>query len=352
MADRYWVGGNGTWSSTNTTRWSATSGGASGASVPTSLDKVYIDANSGGSGATITIASGYTAVCYSFSRTHNITISSSGSSGALTVGDSSGGLNSGDYIDTSGATVNLFRITILGSTSGTPSVLTVIGTIGQTVQFAMTQGSIKTSGNTFIGSRVDVNGANNLDISGFSFQSRGLVFFGGGALIASSTQIDMTGGSFSISGSTSFDPSSITSLKLTGADFSDDRSTPQTYPSIEFNTGSGNFASYNTPNATMTITALTIKSNGLKVGEGQSLIIGTIDTSGVSAGTAVLTTSSGSTPFTLSSASGTRQLNKLIISKCIATGGATFTADASSVDAGSNSGIQFANSSGFLAFFT
>jgi hypothetical protein len=35
MADRYWVGGTGTWSSTNTANWSTSSGGAGGASVPT-----------------------------------------------------------------------------------------------------------------------------------------------------------------------------------------------------------------------------------------------------------------------------------------------------------------------------
>ncbi len=46
MANRYWVGGAGNWSST--TKWSATSGGASGASVPTSVDDAIFDANSGG----------------------------------------------------------------------------------------------------------------------------------------------------------------------------------------------------------------------------------------------------------------------------------------------------------------
>jgi len=46
MATRYWVGGAGNWSST--TKWSATSGGASGASVPTSVDDVIFDASSGG----------------------------------------------------------------------------------------------------------------------------------------------------------------------------------------------------------------------------------------------------------------------------------------------------------------
>ena len=43
MADRYWVGGTGTWNTTSTTNWSATSGGASGASVPTVSDSVFFD---------------------------------------------------------------------------------------------------------------------------------------------------------------------------------------------------------------------------------------------------------------------------------------------------------------------
>lgn len=43
MADRYWVGGTGTWNTTSTTNWSATSGGSGGASVPTVADSVFFD---------------------------------------------------------------------------------------------------------------------------------------------------------------------------------------------------------------------------------------------------------------------------------------------------------------------
>jgi len=58
MADRYWVGGTGSWSSTNTANWSASSGGGTGASVPTAADNVFFDANSNvGTGAfTVTMA--------------------------------------------------------------------------------------------------------------------------------------------------------------------------------------------------------------------------------------------------------------------------------------------------------
>ena len=61
MADRYWVGGTGTWTTT-TTNWSATSGGAGGATVPTAADNVFFDANSNiGTGAfTVTVGSART----------------------------------------------------------------------------------------------------------------------------------------------------------------------------------------------------------------------------------------------------------------------------------------------------
>lgn len=66
MANRYWVNGSGNW--TSTARWSTTSGGASGASVPSSNDTVYIDNNSfigtGGAG-TITLDTAF-ASCLNF----------------------------------------------------------------------------------------------------------------------------------------------------------------------------------------------------------------------------------------------------------------------------------------------
>ena len=58
MATRYWVGGAGTWDSSSTTNWSATSGGASGSSAPTSADDAIFD-SLGGTG-TVTIVTGAT----------------------------------------------------------------------------------------------------------------------------------------------------------------------------------------------------------------------------------------------------------------------------------------------------
>lgn len=65
MANRYWRGGTGTWNSTNTTNWSATSGGAGGASVPTAADAVIFNASSGGGVCSISNAM----YCYSINTT-------------------------------------------------------------------------------------------------------------------------------------------------------------------------------------------------------------------------------------------------------------------------------------------
>jgi len=57
MADRYWVGGTANWDGTAGTKWATTSGGAGGASVPTSADDVFFTNLSTG---TCTISSGNT----------------------------------------------------------------------------------------------------------------------------------------------------------------------------------------------------------------------------------------------------------------------------------------------------
>lgn len=54
MASRFWVGSTGSWDGVDTTHWSATSGGAGGASAPGASDDVTFDANSGGGTVTVT----------------------------------------------------------------------------------------------------------------------------------------------------------------------------------------------------------------------------------------------------------------------------------------------------------
>jgi hypothetical protein len=63
MADRYWVGGTGTWNTTSTTNWSATSGGPNGASVPTTSDNVFFDGASAAGNYTVSTSTGLALAC-------------------------------------------------------------------------------------------------------------------------------------------------------------------------------------------------------------------------------------------------------------------------------------------------
>lgn len=58
MAIRYWVGGSGSWNASSTTNWSATSGGAGGASAPTNADDVIFNTASSGGSYTVTLTLG------------------------------------------------------------------------------------------------------------------------------------------------------------------------------------------------------------------------------------------------------------------------------------------------------
>lgn len=58
MASRFWVGGGAStnWDATGNTNWSATSGGANNASVPTTGDDVFFDGNSGSGTAVMNVS--------------------------------------------------------------------------------------------------------------------------------------------------------------------------------------------------------------------------------------------------------------------------------------------------------
>lgn len=91
MANRYWVGGSGQWDSSGVLHWSATSGGAGGATAPTSSDAVFFDQV-----GTYTVTCTTGAVCQSFNASAGTVSFTGGSisvyngnftlSGSLTVG--------------------------------------------------------------------------------------------------------------------------------------------------------------------------------------------------------------------------------------------------------------------------
>ena len=145
MATRYWVGGSGNWNATSTTNWAATSGGASGASAPTSIDDVIFDANSNTLlvpfTVTVTGTSAAPAVCQDFST--------GGAGGALDA----------VMTLTMGATAALH---CYGSMTLPASNFTCSATTGASISFVAT-----TTGKT-------------LTSNGVSLSNIGLLFNGGG----------------------------------------------------------------------------------------------------------------------------------------------------------------------------
>ena len=147
MADRYWVGGNAYWDGTAGAKWSDTSGGAGGFSVPTSADDVFFDAAStgpcalqtGNTGAKSLNFTGYTGT---FTLSATITLSGSLTysagmtltSGAVITFNGSGTITSAGQTLVGGITVDGSGITVdLGDTAFSVS------------QFLITQGTFNTN---------------------------------------------------------------------------------------------------------------------------------------------------------------------------------------------------------------
>lgn len=111
MANRYWVGGSGTWGLGGTTNWSATSGGAGGASYPTTADDVFFD-----QAATYTVSCSGTAGASSI-NCRSITVSA----GTVTFNTTNSGILNvyGSFTFTASPTWNVplvFKATATGNT--------------------------------------------------------------------------------------------------------------------------------------------------------------------------------------------------------------------------------------------
>lgn len=124
MANRYWVGGTGTWDATSTTNWSDVSGGVGGASAPTSVDDVYFDSLSNATAYTATVDSTFIGTA-SVSGSTLLTVTAV-TKGTLAVGQTvyrSTGLN---------AVYRPFTIISLGTGTGGVGTYTVSGTLSFT----------------------------------------------------------------------------------------------------------------------------------------------------------------------------------------------------------------------------
>jgi fibronectin-binding autotransporter adhesin len=167
MANRYWVGGTGTWNTTTTTNWSATSGGAGGASAPTSADNAIFDSSSNGGASAFTVTLSVSADCQSFSFSSLagvMTLAGSGNlnvyNGNLTFVSANLNLTGTGTIVLAPTSGNTFTITMAGQTwpgsiwigTGTGITSSAIFTMQDALtiagQFRLNAGSISLNGFT------------------------------------------------------------------------------------------------------------------------------------------------------------------------------------------------------------
>jgi hypothetical protein len=228
MANRYWVGGTGTWDNTSTTNWSTTSGGSSGASVPIETDSVFFDANSNATSYTVYVPNGTSNVPYCLSLSVN-----GPASGTLTFADCTGGFGVLSVYDsaTFAATgviisVNLSTFCIGGSSGAgtlTTNGATFNGTLYTNFVYKGT-GSVRFStGSVSLGSSLTNSGTiapqnpnstgNGLNTNGYAVSCAYFLVYG--SVNLSSSTITASGGFGAVGGGTINCGTSL--VTLTGA---------------------------------------------------------------------------------------------------------------------------------------
>lgn len=215
MANRYWVGGTASWDGTVGTKWATTSGGAGGASVPTSADDVFFDALSSG---TVTIAAGNTGAksitCTGFTGTI-------AGSAAITV---SGSVTLAAGMTYTSTSVITFAATGTLTTAGKTIGAIIVSGVGITLTLgdALTSsGSITVTNGSFTTANFNVTAtalvSNNSNVRTISLGSSTLTLSFSGAAIdfgtitnltfnAGTSQINLTAfaSTLNVGGSTTF----------------------------------------------------------------------------------------------------------------------------------------------------
>ena len=363
MANRYWVGGTGTWDASNTTNWSATSGGAGGASVPTTADTVFFDTNSG-TAATITVNAAATGGAVTINK-EDIIFSLSGAPtfiGVFTL--TSGTINLNTFLLTaqrfSSQNANIRAIDFgtggIVITGNNGTVLSWQGTnftiTGSKDIFANYSGSTGTRTFNMSGTgTTEFNVPNikitagtdivssiarvlTLDFTGFkgTYNSGASKIIFGSLIFDSGMTITGSASNHAFSGTTG--PYTITTAGLT-LDF------PMQFSSVG---GTWIFSDALTQGSTRSFTLGTSGPVTVKLKSGATSTVGAFATSG--SNQKYLQSTTAGSQATLSQASGTVTVSYLSIKDIAATGGATWNAyvDYNNVDQGDNTGWDFSYS--------
>jgi len=312
MAARYWVGGTATWDATAGTKWSTTSGGAGGASVPTSVDQVLLNAASGTN--TITVDSG--AVCAQLTMT--------GFTGTLAFGTNS--------IEIAGNASVVFNQPTTMSVTGTPVV---------NLTYAGSTGTRTITGSTILeANAISVNITAGTDTIGTTtLRVKNLNFTGFSGTLSNSARIIYGNLTFSAGMTLTAGTAAITFSATSGTQQITTNSQTIDFP-LTFNGVGGTFAFQDALTQGST-RAFTITNGTVQLKAGVTSTVGSLVTSGTTQ--KFLQSTTPGSRATLSQVTGIVSTGYLTIRDINATGGATFNAYTvnSNVNAGNNLGWDF-----------
>lgn len=344
MASLFWVGGTATWDGTPLLKWSATSGGVGGLSVPTAADDVFFDSNSTG---TCTLSA--SSVCRSLDcNTFTATISHPGST-VLTIGDGSGGslrLSTGMTYTKSSTTSS--TISMVSTTTGNTVTTNgkVLGGItfngaggGWTLQDTLNaNGSVSTVVTLTAGTLITNNQTINCGRFDSSGASTRVLTLGSSTVNCSGTStawnMGTSGGiTFTQSGSTI----NFTNTASTAREF---RSGSLSYGAVSFTGGNAGVCTISAVSG-CTFTALTLGAGSggstYTFTKSVTFTCTTLNATGSSGNVITINDTSGTHAiFTISVASGTVSCDWLNIVDCTAAGSTPFYAGANSTDSGHN----------------
>jgi len=337
MVDKYWVGGAGSWTTASTTNWSLTSGGASGASVPSASDNVFFDQV-----GTYTVTVTGPLTCLDFTVSAGLvtfTPSSGGQaitiSGSLSLASGTVGTWNSNFNSTFNATTTK-TITTNGESIGNVTFDGVGGTwtLGSALttpqNFDLTNGTFSTSASNYAVtcSQFISNNSNtrtlNVNASTFNISSgswtcttaTNLTVSGSGATVSmnGSVIVKTFAGGGANWGAITLNQGGSTRLTISGSN---------TFANIS--------NSYNATGAT-----------SIRFTSGTTQTVTSFTAEGTSGKVLTIDSTTPGTAATLSKASGTVSVNYVSIQDSTATGGATWNVDSNSTDVSGNTGWIFA----------
>lgn len=317
MANRYWVGGTGTWDATVGTKWAATSGGPGGETVPTAADDVFFDAASGAN--TVTISG--TRPCLSFNAT-GFTGTLAGTAtpilqinASLTLGSGmtvAGTLTTVSFVGTTATrTITSNGISLINVTVATTSTntLTLQDNLTVTTNFTLTTGVLQldtrtlqaaTFTNTSTSTRTLNFGTGKLRLTGSGTVYNGVIT---GLTTLGTTKIVEP----SLGAAQTITPGALTEANAF------DISVPNTAGNFTLTLTAGRYHDLTFANATYTVanTALSVYGNLSIAGTSPTFTAGTNAWTFASASSTQTITTSGETldfPITINGANTTVQL--------------------------------------------